>query len=449
VMFRVPFEQAVNPVILEEIEEAAARRSTPEYRVYPIAQGKLLQDGSTTQQEDSLEPTRYIGNKWGGKYLRAPDIYFEIIETAAEKLVRLSDIAEIDSGINTRANDFFYVKRLPKDEWLSQPIENFTGRKIPAGCRVVESWVGRFKKTSKARDPFWPTRWLIEEKYLRPVITSPQEAPTIEVDPQTLERLVLSVYEDWLDLQSTYVREYLEFAKSSRKVTLPDGDKVEALQVNKRPELSKRKQSQGDGRKGGWWYSVRDKRYGHLLAPMASSDLFRVNYVQEIVPNDHNLFALCEVDDEREIGLCLYLNSTLAAVSRELLGRTNLGEGGLKTEGVDWALIPVPTVETLEEIEKRYGDPSSLFRRRIGPIAEEVKQPDKIRLDEVILGALGLARKVRVTLAEETVALVRRRIDKAVSLKPEIRRKRVEAAEKTRGIWANLPPEEEDEENEG
>lgn len=216
-------------------------------------------DGSSAQQEDSFGPTDYMGNKWGGKYLRAPDIYFEIIERSGEKLVRLGDIAVIDSGINTRANDFFYVKRLPKEGWLDRPIENFTGRKVPAGCCVVESWVGRFKKTSKAKDPFWPTRWLIEEKYLRTVITSPQEVPAIEVDPQSLNWLVLSVYEGWPDLQGTHVREYLELVRSSRRVTLPGGEKVEALQVNKRPELSKRKQSQEDGRRGKWWYAVRDK----------------------------------------------------------------------------------------------------------------------------------------------------------------------------------------------
>jgi hypothetical protein len=372
-----------------------------------------------------------------------------LLEKARKKLVRLGDIAIVDSGINTWANDFFYVKRLSEKEWLDRPIENFTGRKMPAGCCVVESWVGRFKKTAKARSPFWPTRWLIEERYLRPVITSPQEVPTIEVDPRKLEWLVLSVYEDWPDLRGTHVREYLEFAKSSHKVTLPSGENVEALQVNERPELSKRKQSQRDGRKGGWWYSVRDKRYGHVLVPMASSDIFRANYARKVIPNDHNVFAVCGTNGLPDIGLCLYLNSTFASLCRELLGRTNLGEGGLKTEGIDWSLMPVPVAEILVEIEKRFGNPSSLFKRQIGPIAHEVKQSDKIRLDDVILETLGLPKKMREILAEETVALVQRRSSKAISLKPKVSRERIEAAEKTRGIWVGIPDEEEDEAREG
>jgi len=108
--------------------------------------------------------------------------------------------------------------------------------------------------------------------------------------------------------------------------------------------------------------------------------------------------------------------------------------------------MPVPDLQVLTKIAERFGKLDGLFKRRIGPIAEEVKQLDKMRLDEIILEAIGLPKKVRETLANETVALVRRRIEKAASVKPEGRRKRIEAAEKTRSIWAGLPPEEEDEE---
>ena len=35
---------------------------------------------------------KYTGDKWGGKYLRAPDIYWTIIEKGKDKLVRLGDV---------------------------------------------------------------------------------------------------------------------------------------------------------------------------------------------------------------------------------------------------------------------------------------------------------------------------------------------------------------------
>ena len=52
---------------------------------------------------------------------------------------------------------------------------------------------------------------------------------------------------------------------------------------------------------------------------------------------------------------------------------------------------------------------------------------------------------MRGSLANATVSLVRQRIEKAASLKPKASRERIEAAEKTRGIWVGIPDEEEDE----
>ena len=54
---------------------------------------------------------KYEGNKWGGKYLRAPDIFFTILEKGKGKLVRLGDIAEVKAGIITGDNAKYYQKR--------------------------------------------------------------------------------------------------------------------------------------------------------------------------------------------------------------------------------------------------------------------------------------------------------------------------------------------------
>jgi hypothetical protein len=126
VMFRVPFEHILSPVIFDEIEEATERKVTKEYRVFPISQGKLLEDGCELPDEAEetgkvsgplIKVTRYIGNKWGGKYLRAPDIYWTILEKGKGKLVRLGDIAEVRFGIKTGANEFFYLDEERIREW--------------------------------------------------------------------------------------------------------------------------------------------------------------------------------------------------------------------------------------------------------------------------------------------------------------------------------------------
>lgn len=55
------------------------------------------------------QATEYQGGKWGGRYLRAPSIFFIVQEKVKDKGVRLGSIAEVNEGKPTGANDFFYV----------------------------------------------------------------------------------------------------------------------------------------------------------------------------------------------------------------------------------------------------------------------------------------------------------------------------------------------------
>lgn len=101
VMFRVPFEHILSPVIFDEIEEATERRATKEYRVFPIQQHRLLEDGcEIPEQEETgkaaaplIKMARYIGNKWGGKYLRGPDIFFTVLGEHGEYFCKFRSLS--------------------------------------------------------------------------------------------------------------------------------------------------------------------------------------------------------------------------------------------------------------------------------------------------------------------------------------------------------------------
>ncbi|MDH7498989.1 MAG: Eco57I restriction-modification methylase domain-containing protein [candidate division NC10 bacterium] len=194
VMFTAPFEQVLSPVIFEEIEEATERKRTPEYRVFPISQRTLLIEGCAVPEEAGeeqvdfgkrsekppisrgplIQVARYIGNKWGGKYLRAPEIYWTILEKGKDKLVRLGDIAEVRFGIKTGANDFFYL-----DEQ-----------------RIRE--------------------WGIEEEFLKPVIKSPRECKRILIDPEDLRFKVFMCHREEKELKGTAALEYIRWGEARR-----------------------------------------------------------------------------------------------------------------------------------------------------------------------------------------------------------------------------------------
>ncbi|MGB9677328.1 MAG: Eco57I restriction-modification methylase domain-containing protein [Candidatus Ratteibacteria bacterium] len=110
VNFKKPFEEIMYSEIFIDLEkdydlkqfQEGKRRENKIYRLHIISQKDLYEFG----KENGV----YIGNKWGGKYLRAPEIYWKILEKGKGKLVKLGEIAEVRFGIKTGANEFFYVE---------------------------------------------------------------------------------------------------------------------------------------------------------------------------------------------------------------------------------------------------------------------------------------------------------------------------------------------------
>jgi len=114
IAFKKTFEQVIKPEILLKIEKEDKFKITEDYRVFPKTRMELIKEGTEIPEEElnfeDFLHLPYKGNKWGGKYLRAPDIYFTILEKGKDKLVRLGDIADVRRGFTTGANEFFYVE---------------------------------------------------------------------------------------------------------------------------------------------------------------------------------------------------------------------------------------------------------------------------------------------------------------------------------------------------
>jgi len=112
VMFKKPFEEIMFSEIFIDLEKEKGfkeypegkRRETEIFRIHKVNQKELYEFGKDKKTGE------YIGNKWGGKYLRAPEIYWIILKKGRDKLVRLGDIAEVRRGFTTGANEFFYVE---------------------------------------------------------------------------------------------------------------------------------------------------------------------------------------------------------------------------------------------------------------------------------------------------------------------------------------------------
>ncbi|TRZ95011.1 MAG: hypothetical protein D4R82_02885 [Dehalococcoidia bacterium] len=314
VMFRVPFEHILSPVIFDEIEEATERKATKEYRVFPIPQEKLLEDGCELPEEEEaakasgplIKVARYIGNKWGGKYLRAPDIYWTILEKGKGRLVRLGDVAEVRRGFTTGANEFFYL-----DEEKIQ-------------------------------------EWGIEEEFLKPVIKSPRECKHILIDPSDLKYKLFMCHKDKKELEGTAAVEYIKWGESRR--------------FHKRPTCIGRLR---------WWQSGLEN--ANSLFVKEANDTSAVFYNPEKYPVDCRLYCA-----DLPSTLFLFLNSPIAAMMFEIYNRAGLGEGARSLMVSDYADVPCLSSPHLEEETRRIIEEiSTLPARKLRlPVGEEWRHLD-------------------------------------------------------------------------
>lgn len=112
ITFKIPFGEANRPDILIKIHQTQEKIITEEFRVIPKTRKELWIEGIETEDDEIKEKYlwkyKYAGNKWGGKYLRAPEIFFKILESPF--VCKIKDFANIKSGIITGNNKEYYRK---------------------------------------------------------------------------------------------------------------------------------------------------------------------------------------------------------------------------------------------------------------------------------------------------------------------------------------------------
>jgi hypothetical protein len=107
---RTPFKQAANAGLVRRLVESTDHAATDEAQVRPVSQRALLEERVITG-----------GGKWGGKYLRAPDIYRAIVEKGRMALRPLSAFVDYRYGIKPGAIDFFALTAEDAARWEIEP----------------------------------------------------------------------------------------------------------------------------------------------------------------------------------------------------------------------------------------------------------------------------------------------------------------------------------------
>jgi len=390
VMFKKPFEEVTTSKVLFALETLDKMEDGADCRVYPLSQMELLAEGWEYPEdydegkEGRFKQGRYEGNKWGGKYLRAHDIFFTVLAKGKGKLVKLSELAKIFPGCYTGINDFFYVR----EEVAKQ--------------------------------------WGIEQEFLVPIIRNTEVADRLRID-STKGHYVVGCNASKAELRRNNRKGMLNYVLWGERQRTRERQKTKAGIPWPQVETVK-------NRKPGWWaIPPHNLSATRLFMLYVSNDRFFCPYAIHELASDrcfHRLFPKPNVDTTL---LAALLNSSLEYLFVMLLGRWNLGEGALKFETTDAKKLRVVNPSSLgreEQLELKDALENLGKRRALSvyeelgisptrPIREQTPHPlpDRRKLDDVIFNVLGLTEQERKEVYWSVCELVKARLDKAKSLK--------------------------------
>jgi type I restriction enzyme M protein len=342
-------------------------------RIFPKRQNELWEEGFDPEKKT------YVGGKWG-KYLRAPEIFFKILEKGKDKLVPLKEVADVRFGIKTGANEFFY---LTEEEIKRRGIEK-------------EFWMHQDEEGN------WTPNYAIK---------SPRECKSIIVKPEDLKYRVLMIYKDKKDLKRTNILKYIQ--EGERKG------------FHKRPTCASRKR----------WYDLGRWEYADIFWTEFFFGSHRTFLSRgPIYESDKHYGILAKIDRNF---LHAYLNSTLIVLFRQVGGFQALGEGALKTPVYEVQQLFVLDKKSIKSsLRKMLKASEELCLRPIGPIFSELGastpeevfldkvKSDRRELDKIIMGEiLGLTDEEQLEVYRAVVDLVKSRIEKARSFGKQKRTK--------------------------
>ena len=389
-VFKKPFEDVITAENLIEIESIEDNLTTDSYRVISIPQKKLLEEGwgypeNITEEHKKafkFSVGKYSGNKWGGKHLRAPDIFFTILEKGSQLIEKISEHFTGERYLNTGGADGFFIL-----------------------TNVYEKEGGLFEihnKKTTSKYPHIPFRGMIESAYLVPLIKDYTKINK-KIDIYGFDAYCVVLNEDISSLKKRKVYEYIKWGEEQ-------GYNNRSVTKNQNP----------------WYKPTRQMLHSsQILIPRSFSD----GYVIHHNPNNYLSLRFYRLHLKKGAAIYLwiaFLNSTYIWLVLETLGNRNLGQGVLDFFMEDFLNLKIPIV-----LDDGLGLPLNKVRKRsIGSVFQELginpnqpirsqqpnPLPDRKALDDVVFDILGLTQAERDEIYWAVCELVRNRLEKAKSV---------------------------------
>lgn len=311
-------------------------------------------DTATTQIE--MIEGGYGGGKWG-KYLRAPDLYFEIMRDYGRRFIPLGEMAEIRFGVKSGCDKFFMPRNVTSAFLDRYDERNWKNAPIRTSCKRKDLQSGEVCLIEDGAGVVHP----VEAEYLQPEVHSLMNIKRPRVHRDEVTRLVLMVPKPLGQIHGTFAEKYVRYGEK----TTFSSKKSKAVPVPQRATCAGRP----------LWYDLSGTTPGHLIWPKAQQYRHIVVYNKEHHIVNCNLYDVTVLDPKRrnpELTAAV-LNSTLVNFVKTYYGRYAGTEGNLKTEIVDVNLLEVPDpLHASHEIQKKLlGAFQQICQRDTRPMVEE------------------------------------------------------------------------------
>ena len=366
--------------------------------------------------------------KWT-QFLKAPKVYFDILEKGKGKFKKLSGnegISSIQRGITSGCNEYFFgddVTDVKQGFYLTTCMNNTKGLKSINELNKLDLRI--FKNGLNEC-------WLTEKDFLKNAIKLTRDISHYiinKVNPQDVMFYVnkLNEFKSKKGFNITKYRNYLEkkFPYAYTYIRYGNKKEIKGTIVSQKPTCASRP---------AWWDLGKQKKMDFISLRFRDKRNWLPIVESDFLLGDVAFFGKFK-NQKLKKQYSIILNSTFSILQTELLGRVNLGDGLLTTYGPDLEVMQVldiiPSKVQQKEVETVY---NSLKGIKAISIFEELgtdnesslslKKVAKHRLDidNLFLKLLGYnnlkeREELLFQLYVATINLIKGRINKAQSLK--------------------------------
>ena len=390
----------------DEILALAKNTANKRYRARMVRQGDLWNDGVRlamtmgkghvpASSDPDVQAGHYLGGKWG-VYVRAPDLWFEMLDRFGTRLQPLGELSSVRFGVKSGKDCFFFPKDVSQtclDEHAD--VQDFRNTYGVPRKKVAD---GSVKLVSCGKG--WGEIRPIEAKYLVPEVHSLMDINGFTVAPGDCSRQMLLVGLPRDKLKGTYVLRYIEWGE---KQGYHKGPTCAARVTEKRE----------------WYDLTAQERPSVILPKIQQYRLFTI-LNRDRLHAASALLGLYDLSLGEAEEICGILNSTFAVLSRILFARVHGVEGSIQLDvySAEMMLVPDPGQGTrkarqrvaaafrrLKKREAMYFLSEQRLRKmkyeaqgrhsELAGLSDqcELDMPDRTQLDDAVLELLGVTSK--------------------------------------------------------